>query len=129
MRLLRALQDLPERRLGGRRRPTAQHVVGAEFDQQRVGPCRHAPVVAREPVRGRFTRNAGVGHLHVPPLGLQGAREDLGKPLAGRKAEARGQAVAERDDAQRSPGRGRREQREREGQRRGRLDAERKMTI
>ena len=108
MRLLRAREDFGERGLGAFGRQAAQHVVGAELDDQRVRPRRHAPVVAREPVVGGFSGNAGVGDLDVVALGAQGAFAELRETPARRQAVTRRQAVAERDEMQRArlrPGR------------------------
>ena len=61
----------------------AQHVVGAEFDDQRVGVGRNRPVVAREAVLGGVARDAGVDHRDVKTLGSQRRLELVGKALPG----------------------------------------------
>ncbi len=126
----RLLEDLRQRRLGGVRVHAAQHVVGAEFDDQRVRARRHAPIVAREPVGRGVAGDAGVDDLDVPAAAFERALEDVGKRLARRQSVAGGQAVAERDDAQR-PRLGRRggeteRRRERQGEN---LDADARMPI
>ena len=101
MRVARLGEDLRQRDLGRRRVGAAQHVVGAEFDDDRVGVLRHAPVEAREAVGGGVAGDAGVDDLDFPAFRLQRARQHVGKRLARRQAVAGGEAVAERDQLQR----------------------------
>ena len=95
------VQNRRQRRLRRRGRLTAQHVVGAELDDERVGVLRHRPVVAREAVRGRIAGDAGVDHLDVPALGAKRRFEAVGKSLARRQAVSSRQAVAQGHEAKR----------------------------
>ena len=64
---------------------TAQHVVGAKLDDERVRVWRNRPLVARKAVCRRIAGNAGVDDLDVPTLGAKRRLETIGKRLAGRK--------------------------------------------
>ena len=105
----------------------AQHVVGAEFDDQRVSVRWHRPVVSREPVRRRIARHARIEDLDIPTLGAKRGLQAIRKGLASRQAEAGGQAVSEDDEPDR-PGRGGRSRRENRRQYRC-LDEAEPMTI
>ena len=115
MRVARLGENVRQRDFGRRRVGAAQHVVGAEFDDDRVRVFRHAPVEARQAVGGGVAGDAGVDDLDVPALRFQRARQHVGKRLARRQAVAGGEAVAERDQLQRL---GRRRRAERRAPRR-----------
>ena len=83
-------------------RQAAQHVVGAELDDQRVRVRRDRPIVAREPVLRGVARDARVDDLHVPTPGAQRRLELVGKRLSRRHAVPGGEAVAKDDEAQRA---------------------------
>ena len=59
----------------------AQHIVGAEFDDQRVGPFGHAPVESRQTIGGGVAGDAGVDDLDVPALRFERARQHVRKRL------------------------------------------------
>ena len=105
----------------------AQHVVGPEFDDQRVGVRRHGPVIARKPVRSRIAGHACIEDLDVPALGAKRCLQAIRKGLAGWQAESGGQAVSEDDEANR-PRRGRRSRAESRSEG-DRLDEENPMPI
>ena len=88
------VQNCRQRRLRRVGLQAAQHVVGAELDDQRVGVSRNRPVVAGEAVGGRVAGDAGVDDLDIPTLGAKRRLEAIGKRLAGRQAKSGGQAVA-----------------------------------
>jgi ribose/xylose/arabinose/galactoside ABC-type transport system permease subunit len=89
-----------ERSLGRRRIKPAQHVVGAKFDDQRVRSRRRRPIITRQAVGRRIAGNPGIADFDVIAFGLQRFFQRLGKALPRRQAEARRQAVAERDHMQ-----------------------------
>ena len=130
---VRLFQDLAERLFRLARVCAAQHVVGAEFDDHRIRPLGNAPIKSSEAARGGVAGNAGVGDLDVQSLRFQRSLQGVGKRLAGRQSLTGGEAVAERDDAQRPRLRDRREgqrDQQREGQRsEARLDAAQIMPI
>ena len=120
-------QDLPESLARQLRIKAAQHVVGAELDDQRVGVRRHGPVISRQPVCGRIAGHPGVEDIHVPTPGAKRRLQTIREGLAGRQAEAGGQAVSQDDEANR-PGRARRSRRENHREC-DRLDEEEPMPI
>ena len=83
LRVLQPAQDGVERRRGHRRIDAAQHVVGAEFEDHRLGAVRHRPVEPGEPAGGGVAGHAGIGDLDGNALGLERAAS-----LAGNAASA-----------------------------------------
>ena len=79
------------------RAEAAQHVVGAELDDQRVSPAGTPSRIARARPR-LFRRTRLRWDLDVRSLGVKGGLRATRKRLARRHAEAGGQAVSE-DDA------------------------------
>ena len=98
------VQNRGERRSRRLGLEAAQHVVGAELDDQRVGVSRNRPVVPLKPVGGRVAGNAGIEHLDVPTLGAKRRLQAIRKGLAGRQTETSGQAVSQGDEADRPGG-------------------------
>ena len=97
----------PGARLG--RRQAAQHVVGAEFDDDAIGAVAERPVEAGETGGHRVAGDAGVDDADVVAALAQRRFEANGKGGAGRQTIAGRQAVAEGEEAQR-PGLGRQSQ-------------------
>ena len=97
---VRPHQDLRQRRLGGADVHAAQHVVGAELDDQRVRPFRNAPVESRQPILRRLAGDPGVGDFDIIAFCAQNLLQNLGKRLSRRRPIARGETVAERNDMQ-----------------------------
>ena len=95
------VEDRRKRCLGRRGLEAAQHVVGPEFDDQRVGVRRHGPVIAREPVRSRIAGHACIEDLDIPAPGAERCLQAIRKGLAGWQAESGGQAVSEDHEAKR----------------------------
>ncbi len=101
MRSAEPAQDVVERLARHRRIEPAQHVVGAERDDDAVGLVRHRPVEAGEAVGGGIAGDAGVGHLGRNALGLQRRLQPDRKRLVGRQPEPGGQRIAQRHDPDR----------------------------
>jgi hypothetical protein len=112
---------------GDLRRHAAQHVVGAEFQDDEIGILRYGPIETREPAARRIPRNAGIHDHDIVTLRPHGLLELFRKALAGIQTVSSHQAVSEADDLVRL-GRGRRRQADegqsRAGQRtRGRFES------
>ena len=84
MTILEFLQDAIERRLGHIRIDPAQGVVGAEFEDHRLGAFRDRPVEAAEPAGGGIAGHPGIDDRRGDALGL----ERLPPALAGKAASA-----------------------------------------
>ena len=82
----------------------AQHVVGAEFDDDRVGAVGDRPVEPRQSARGGVARDAGILDLDIVTPGLQRAFELRRKGVLRRQAVAGGERIAERHNLQRRIG-------------------------
>jgi hypothetical protein len=121
------VQDRRKRLLRRLGLEAAQHVIGPELDDQRVGVRRHGPVISRQPVCGRIAGHPGVEDIHVQTPGAKRRLQTIREGLAGRQAEAGGQAVSEDDEANR-PGLARRSCRENDREC-DRLDEEEPMPI
>ncbi len=86
----------------------AQHVVGAELDDHRIGAVRHRPVEPRQPARGGVAGDARIGDLDREALGRERLLELGREGVVGRKPVAGGERIAERHDPDRPLGRRRR---------------------
>ena len=99
-----ALEDLVQGVARHLRIDPAQHVVGAELEDDGVGSRRHRPVEAGKPVGGGIAGNAGIldlrGDSLVGKRGLQARHE----AILGGQAETCRQRVAERHDLDRLRG-------------------------
>ncbi len=60
----------------------AQHVVGAEFQNDAIGAVRHRPVEPLQPVRGRVAGDAGIGDVDVEAIFAQRPCSTFGKALS-----------------------------------------------
>lgn len=77
---------------------TAQHVVGAEFNDDCVGVIRHRPVEPGERVRGRVAGDAGIGDLCRDTLARQRRLQASDEAILLGQAEPCRDQVAERHD-------------------------------
>ena len=66
-----AAHDLLERRARDLGIDPAQHVVGAELDDDGIGALRHRPVEPRKPAGGGVAGDPGIGDLDREALGLE----------------------------------------------------------
>ena len=83
--LRQSAQDGVERGARHLRLDPAQHVVGAELEDDRIGALRHRPVQPRQPVGGGIAGDAGIGDLGGDALAVSAACRRGTKPsLSGR---------------------------------------------
>ena len=80
----------------------AQHVIGAQFEQHRVGAVGHRPVEPRQPPRGRIPRHARIADLGLKPALGQCFLQNIGEGFAIGEQIACGETVAECHDFKRS---------------------------
>ncbi len=80
------------------RADAAQHVVGAEFEDDELGSVRDRPVEPRQPAGGGVAGHAGIGDHDIVTLVAQRLLKFFRETLAGVEAVAGHQAVAEADD-------------------------------
>ncbi len=79
----------------------AQHVVGAEFDNDRIGAVRHRPVEPGKAVGGGIAGDAGIGDRYGGAFGGKRRLQPRHKAVLVGKPVARGQRIAERDNMDR----------------------------
>ena len=89
-------------RRGNRRIDAAQHVVGAEFDDDAIRPVGHRPVQPVEPGRGGIARHTRVDDFDLVPARPEGSLQNGREGGISRQPVARTQAVAESHDGQRA---------------------------
>src|SRR5262249_29795939 len=77
--------NLPQRLARDPRIDPAQHVVGAELDDDRIGPLRHRPVEAGEPIGSGIAGDPALATSTARPLALSAC-----PGLAGKVPSARG---------------------------------------
>ncbi len=82
----------------------AQRVIGAEFQDHRLGAVRNRPVEAGEPARGGVAGHPGIGDLGGDAPGGQGALQPDRKRLIGSEAVSGGERIPERHDPERTVG-------------------------
>ena len=87
-------------RMGDRRVDCAQGIVCPERHDDRVGTVGQRPFEPREPPGRGIARDPGVDHPRVEPTTAQRRLQPGGKRVAGSEPVARGEAVAEHEDAQ-----------------------------
>jgi hypothetical protein len=95
---LQLLDDLRQSVAGDGGVDAAQHVVGAELDDDDVGLRGNGPFEPRQPVGGGVARHAGIDDGDVVAARLERHLKLLGEGFAWADAEPRRQAVAKRDD-------------------------------
>ncbi len=95
------LQDCIERGARHLGLDAAQHVVGAEFDDDRIGALRHRPIEPGKPVGGGIAGDAGIGDVGADAVVGQRRLQPRHEAVFVGKAVARGQRIAERDDMDR----------------------------
>ena len=96
-----ALQDCVKRLARHLRLDAAQHVVGAEFEDDGVGAFRHRPIEPRQPPEAVSPETPALAISAAMPLAASAACSRGTKPSRSRQAETRGQRVAERHDLDR----------------------------
>ena len=101
MPLLQSLQNCVNGRARHRGLYSAQHIVGADFQDHRIGVVRHRPIEPRQGIRGGVAGDAGIDHGRGEPLCGQRRLQPRHKAFALRQAEAGRQRVAERHDLDR----------------------------
>ncbi len=77
-----------ERSLGQLGVEPTQSIVGAEFDNHRLGPFRNRPVQAAEPAGSGIARHPGIGDLNGDAFGRQRLCQFGGKSSVRRQTEA-----------------------------------------
>jgi hypothetical protein len=113
-----AAHDSLERPARDLRIDPAQHVVGAELNDDGIRPFGNRPVEAGKPADGGIAGDPRIGDLDREALGPERLFELGRKGLVGGKAEARGKRIAQDHDPYRPIGsRGRRTHRDGERQR------------
>jgi putative ABC transport system ATP-binding protein len=80
-------------------RQSAQGVVGAEFENDDVGPIPDGPIDACQASRRRIAGNACVADLDIVSLGLEQAFELFREAFALFQSVPGGKTIAQRDDA------------------------------
>ena len=98
--------DRVERALRRGRIESAQHVVGAEFEDDAVGAVRHRPVEPIEAARRGVAGDAGIDDLDIVTARLERPLEHRREGGALRQAVAGREAIAEGDDPERAARRG-----------------------
>ena len=88
-------------RPGKRRIDRSQGIICSERHDDGVGAIRQRPFKPREPPGRGVARYSGVDHLHVETVIAKRRLQPGGKRIAGSESVARGQAVAEHEDAER----------------------------
>ncbi len=94
-----AAHDLRERLARDLRIDPAQHVVGTEFDDDGIGPLRHRPVEAGEPIGSGIPGDPRIGDLDREALGPERLFELDRKGFVGAQAEAGGERIAQDHDS------------------------------
>ena len=79
----------------------AQRVVGAEFDNHRVGAIGDRPIEPRQSISRRVAGDARIEHVDVQPACAQCLLELCRKRLRQRQAQSRSQGIAEGDELDR----------------------------
>ncbi len=85
----------------------AQGIVGAEFDDHRLGSLRHRPVEPVAAAGSGIAGHPGIDHVDLYPLVIQGLLQTRRECGGGRQAEAGAQRIAQHDHLDR-PGPARR---------------------
>ena len=100
-RVLEAAQDAVERSARHVRIEPAQHVVGAELDDDGIGSIRHRPVEPGKPAGCRVAGNAGILDFRRNAFRRQRLLQPGDEAIGRQQPQTGGQRIAKRHDLDR----------------------------